>query len=120
MTFSLVLIILVMALVFVLRPKGNSSVQQLDSQSFKTLLATQKVQLIDVRTVNEYKTHHIKDFKNIPLQDLANRFKQISTETPVVLMCASGARSMQAASFLAKNGYSQIYNIKGGINSFRA
>lgn len=74
-----------------------------------------KRQFIDVRTTDEFRGRKIKGFKNIPLQSLGSQLGQLSKDQPVVLMCASGSRSMSAARVLSKAGYTQLINVRGGI-----
>lgn len=74
-----------------------------------------KYSYIDVRTVEEFNQKKIKGFKNIPLHSLSKRCKEIDKTSPVVLICASGSRSMQAARILEKQGYSELLNVRGGI-----
>ena len=64
-----------------------------------------KRQFVDVRNIDEYNARKVKGFRNIPLNVLSKRMKEIDPEVPVVLMCASGARSMKAAQILSKAGY---------------
>lgn len=70
---------------------------------------------IDVRTAEEFNQKKIKGFKNIPLQSLNKRTSEIDKTSPVVLLCASGSRSMQAARILSKLGYTDLINVRGGI-----
>ena len=77
-----------------------------------------KKQFIDVRTPSEFNGRKVKGFSNIPLDQLGKRVKELNPELPVVVMCASGSRSMRAAKILSKNGYKQIINVKGGISTY--
>ncbi len=79
---------------------------------------TNKKQFIDVRTPGEFSSRKVKGFQNIPLDQLQKRIKEINTEIPVVVMCASGSRSMKAAKILSKNGFKNIVNVKGGISTY--
>lgn len=116
MTTYLLIGIVLLLLLITLKNKGNASgIQGIDSDGLANLTTSGKVQLIDVRTPGEYTSYHAKGFKNIPLQQINNQLHQIKRDIPVVLMCASGARSAQAASLLAKNGYVNVYNFTGGI-----
>lgn len=77
-----------------------------------------KRQFIDVRTASEFSERKVKGFTNIPLDQLGRRVKELSPDKPVVVMCASGSRSMRAARILNKNGFKQIINVKGGIATY--
>jgi len=91
--------------------KGNQLDDMIKDKSVKR-------QFIDVRNENEFNTRKVKGFKNIPLGVLSKRLKEIDSEMPVVLMCASGARSMKAAQILSKAGYKNLVNVKGGMSSY--
>lgn len=68
--------------------------------------------VIDVRTPAEFSGGHVSGSKNIPLQTIQNRVKEIAAfNKPVILCCASGMRSGQATSILKKEG---IECINGG------
>ncbi len=66
--------------------------------------------VVDVRTPNEYKGGHIKGSKNIPLQNLSNSLTKLDLEKPVIVCCASGARSGSAKRLLESNGFTSVYN----------
>ncbi|MBG9753705.1 sulfurtransferase [Bacillus thuringiensis] len=74
-------------------------------------------QLIDVRTVGEYRGNHMKGFQNIPLNELASRASQLDKNKEVIVICQSGMRSKQAAKMLKKLGFQQVINVSGGMNA---
>lgn len=62
-------------------------------------------QIIDVRTPEEFSAGHVQGSINIPLQDIPYQVQKIKTiKQPLVLCCASGNRSGQAAVFLKNQG----------------
>lgn len=66
---------------------------------------TQKPTVIDVRTREEFAGGHVADSINIPLGELPGQLAQIKAmKQPLILCCASGGRSGQAASFLKMQG----------------
>ncbi|MGL2963164.1 rhodanese-like domain-containing protein [Flavobacterium sp. RSB2_4_14] len=68
--------------------------------------------IIDVRSPGEFQGGHIKGSKNIPLNTIGNQIDAIKKgNKPVIVCCASGMRSAQAASILKSNG---IEVINGG------
>lgn len=68
--------------------------------------------IIDVRSKGEFDGGHIKDAKNIPLNEIRNKINDIKKlNKPVIACCASGMRSSQATSILKQNG---IEAINGG------
>ena len=68
--------------------------------------------LIDVRETFEYDEGHIPNTTNIPLGSLAAKLQDIPDN--VVLICAAGGRSAQAAQYLSEQGYKQVANLMGG------
>ncbi len=78
--------------------------------------------MLDVRSANEYKEGFIGDAKNVPVADLKTRMNLLPKDKaqPIVVYCATGARSASAASVLAKEGYTQVVNLTGGIHAWKA
>ncbi|MDG4729253.1 rhodanese-like domain-containing protein [Bacillus pumilus] len=93
-------------------------VKQMDAAHMKKKLKSKGQQLIDVRSSSEFQTNHIKGFQNIPLSHLKKRASQLEKNEEVYVICQSGMRSMQAAKILKKQGFTQITNIKGGMNAW--
>ena len=71
--------------------------------------------IVDVRTVGEYKTGHIKNSVNIPLSDIQRSLNKIPKNKTIITCCASGMRSGSAKQLLKSNGYN-VHN-GGGWNS---
>ncbi|RFU64682.1 rhodanese-like domain-containing protein [Peribacillus glennii] len=79
-------------------------VKQITISALKSELADRNKQFIDVRTTGEFKTNHIKGFKNIPLHELSGKTNLLSKEKEVILICQSGMRSNKASKLLTKKG----------------
>ncbi|MCG2585850.1 rhodanese-like domain-containing protein [Massilia sp. TS11] len=79
-----------------------------------------KTTVIDVREPAEFANGHLRDAKNVPLAELAQRVGEFKTDKAVVLVCQSGARSARAARILAKAGFSDVTNLEGGIAAWQA
>ena len=75
------------------------------------------VQLVDVRTPEEYKISHLKGSQNICVtsKDFAKKVKTLDKNKPVYLYCRVGGRSAGAAKQLQKMGFTKIYDMDGGI-----
>ena len=65
--------------------------------------------IIDVRTPAEFSNGHIKQSKNIPLQELVSEMKKMDVKKPIITCCASGMRSASAKSLLKQSGF-EAYN----------
>ena len=79
------------------------------------------VQIIDVRTQEEFDAYKIPNSVHIPLHELKDRYDDIDLKQPIYLICQSGKRSALALEQL-KNQFSEIalYSVRGGINTYVA
>jgi len=74
------------------------------------------ITLIDVRTIDEFNSHHVDSAKLMPLEELKNNLAllQASKKTQILVYCQTGRRSVSASRILENNGFTPI-NIEGGI-----
>ncbi|MCY8042192.1 rhodanese-like domain-containing protein [Bacillus spizizenii] len=93
-------------------------VKQITTADLKSELKNKDKQFVDVRTPHEFRTRHIKGFKNIPLSTLPRQTNQLSKDKEVFVICQSGMRSLKASKILKKQGFNNITNIKGGMNTW--
>lgn len=82
-------------------------------------LVQQGAIILDVRSPSEYSGGHIKGSKNIPVQNLESRLKEIPANKVIITCCASGMRSASARSILLDKGYKEVYN-GGGWSSLQS
>ena len=73
--------------------------------------------LFDVRKPGEYKASHIKMAKSTPLEFLNNHLKDFPKEKPFFVHCASGYRSVIAASILKARGFHNVKDVSGGYEA---
>ncbi|MQP29962.1 hypothetical protein GEO21_20965 [Sphingobacterium faecium] len=76
------------------------------------------VQIIDIRTENEYGNGQISGAENISLTTLKNNLHKISKDRPVIVHCQSGVLAAMAYSLLKKSGIQNIKMFSGGINEW--
>ena len=80
------------------------------------------VQLIDVRESEEVAIASIPGFTILPLSQFSQWSEQISTEfnpdQETIVMCHHGIRSAQMCQWLLNNGFTDVKNLAGGINSY--
>jgi phage shock protein E len=69
--------------------------------------------IIDVRTPEEFRDGAYPGARNIPVGNLGARLAEIPRDRPLVLYCASGARSGSAARALKQAGYLDVINAGG-------
>lgn len=85
----------------------------------KSLLANDCC-LVDVREPVEHAEEHIAGAKLIPLGQLEKRAAEIDRSAPVVVMCRSGKRGMEALKKLEALGISNVRNLEGGMLAWKA
>lgn len=75
--------------------------------------------VLDVRTPQEYEAGHIEKAVNIPINSLESQLNELpNKETPLLVYCASGARSLAACELLSQKGYTKIFHLPSGYASF--
>lgn len=94
-------------------------VKSISTSELKPELKKKGKQFIDVRRSGEYKANRIKEFKNIPLNELPARTGELDTKKETYVICQSGMRSNKAASILKQKGFDQVINVRGGMGSYR-
>ena len=73
------------------------------------------LEIVDVRSPEEFNLISIKDSKLIPLGELAGRMAEIDRNKTVVFICRSGARSRVAVRMAQAAKLENIFNLEGGI-----
>ena len=113
--------ITILKYLFGINSETNNNIKVLDASTFKQAVSNKKVQLIDVRTANEYKSGCINKAKNIDVFSgkFTSEVEKLDKDKPVYLYCRSGARSKRASKKLSKLGFKEIYDLKGGILNYR-
>ena len=80
-----------------------------------------KTTLIDVREASEFATGYIDGFVNVPVRTIIKSDKLPADKTaPIVITCASGHRGMMSSMALQLLGYTNVKNINGGVNGWKA
>jgi len=75
--------------------------------------------VLDVREPAEFAAGHLPNAKNIPASELDKRVGDLPSGKPVLVCCASGARSGRALGLLRKAGHEQVFNLAGGVSAWR-
>ncbi|MYM33739.1 sulfurtransferase [Duganella sp. FT50W] len=74
--------------------------------------------LLDVRENWEFETCRIDGSVQIPMNTIPARIDDLDEEAAIVCICHHGARSLQVAAFLERNGFGQMINLTGGIHAW--
>lgn len=94
-----------------------------DPATFDSLInALSNEQLLDVRTIEEYKSGHLENSINYDWNDATfhENIKNLDKSKPVLVYCRSGNRSGQAADHLREQGFKQVYELEGGITAWES
>lgn len=77
--------------------------------------------VLDVRDEKEFAAGHLPRARHIPLRELSGRLGEIAKfkDKPVIVTCRSGARAGAACRFLKKSGFSNVFNLKGGVSAWQ-
>jgi rhodanese-related sulfurtransferase len=103
---------------------GNSAseptkIKQASIEQVKLAVDDNKMQFIDVRTVDEYISGHAPKAVNIPLDNFDKELAKLDKDKPVYLICESGRRSQKAAEMLEKANFKEIYNVTDGTAGWK-
>jgi rhodanese-related sulfurtransferase len=85
-------------------------------QAYSLMQEDNNVTLLDVRTIEEFKSHHVRDAQLILLGKLENNLQKLKAHKnkKILVYCQTGRRSVSASRILENNGFTPI-NIEGGI-----
>ena len=81
-----------------------------------------KTLVLDVREPAEFAAGHLRDARNIPLNELPQRIAELekSKAKTVIVVCQSGVRSPKAAQQLNKAGFESVFSLDGGLAAWQA
>ncbi|MFT6502621.1 MAG: rhodanese-related sulfurtransferase [Crocinitomicaceae bacterium] len=87
---------------------------------FKKLLEQDNIQIIDVRTPEEYSIGKIGDATNINIYDdnFKAKLKELDPSKTTLVYCAKGGRSANAAKVMAELKFEEVYDLKGGYSAW--
>jgi rhodanese-related sulfurtransferase len=100
----------------------HAQITTLSVDDFEKGIACTEIQLLDVRTAEEYKSGHLTNALQANWNNTAEfqeRVKAIDKTKPIYVYCLGGGRSNAAMQWLNKNGYTVIFNMAGGINAWK-
>ena len=100
--------------------KQVEGVQVVDIAAYEQQLKQPEIQLIDVRTPEEFSEGHIENAKNINIMgdDFDAQVAALDKTKPVMVYCKSGGRSAKASARLKELGFTTITDLEGGITNW--
>lgn len=96
----------------------NAPIEKLNAADFHHAIQDEGVQLIDVRTPQEFSQGKIAHAVNLDFFDreaLLAGLEKLDKSVPVYIYCRSGQRSGKAAGMMKRLGFSKVYDLRGGI-----
>lgn len=114
-----ILLVIVLAMVFnelYLKIMVKRSAKMLTEEEFKETM--RKAQVIDVREKDTFDAGHILGAHSMPYSMLKTTIGSLRKDQPVYLYDQKKALSIRAANLLRKNGYTDIYILKGGYDGW--
>lgn len=96
----------------------SASNKDISYEELKKIIKNKEIYLIDVRSGQEYEEGHLDGALNIPLYNIEKDIEKNieNKENIIILYCSSGSRSKKAKEILERLGYSEVYNLKEGID----
>ena len=97
--------------------KQTNSIENIKAQDFMSLNSNFDINILDVRSQNEYLSGSVDGSLNIPLINLTDNLDKLNSNKRSYIYCKGGYRSMIASSILNSKGINDITNIIGGYDS---
>lgn len=100
----------------------TDGIQVLDAAKYEKKITEPNIQLIDVRTPEEFNEGHIANAVNINFlaDDFEANVANLDKEKPVMVYCKSGGRSAKASARLKELGFKNITDLEGGISNWNS
>lgn len=99
----------------------TTEIKMVTPEEMQSLLDQEDVQLVDVRTQQEYEKGYIENSQNIDI--LSPTFEQdilkLDKSKPVIVYCKSGGRSAKCSKKLKAAGFVKIYDLEGGLEKWK-
>jgi rhodanese-related sulfurtransferase len=101
-------------------PRERASVRTISPGQAAALLEKhQDMVILDVRSVSELREGSIQGSMLTPFWSLAQGTMELPGDRPILLVCAVGGRSYAAGQLLVRNGFREVYNLRGGIVAWK-
>ena len=111
---------LLTVLVLLILSNAKKGGKKISCQTLISMTNQNRALIIDIRDSESFNAGHITASKNIPQNELTRRINEITNiDKSVILVCDMGNISPNAGEALKKEGFEDIYLLKGGINQWR-
>ena len=111
---------LLTVLVLLILSNAKKGGKKISCQTLISMTNQNRALIIDIRDSESFNAGHITASKNIPQNELTRRINEITNiDKSVILVCDMGNISPNAGEALKKEGFEDIYLLRGGINQWR-
>jgi rhodanese-related sulfurtransferase len=110
--------VLAIVMLLMLAACGNAGYKNVSPDEAKKLIDQKDVTVLDVRTPEEFQQGHIPGATLIPVQILDGSLGELDKDSAYLVVCRSGNRSEEASNILTSNGFTKVYNMTGGLNTW--
>jgi rhodanese-related sulfurtransferase len=99
---------------------SDKIINEITTADFKSLNSVDDIQLIDVRTIEEYNSGYIGGALNIDFykSSFIDSINVLDKSKTTVVYCKSGNRSSKSALMMKSLGFKNVYNLKEGMNGW--
>ena len=99
----------------------KAEVKLVTAEEMQSILDLEDVQLVDVRTAEEFAIEHIPNAQNIDFRSptFDTDITKLDKSKPVVLYCKSGGRSAKCLKKMKEAGFEKIYELDGGLSKWK-
>lgn len=98
--------------------KEVDTVQRINAEEFAKRYPSKPL-VFDVRKKSEFDSEHVEGAINVPLNQINQHLSEFPKDTPFILHCAGGYRSMIAASILKQRGWENFVDVEGGFAAIK-
>ncbi len=100
---------------------GGMNAGALNATGAVQLINREKAVVVDVREPAEFAAGHVTGARNVPLGEFEAKLPGVikNKTLPLILVCASGARSGRAVAIAKKLGYEQAQSLGGGLKAWK-
>ncbi len=92
---------------------------RITAKELEEKLKSEQYTVIDIRKRSEFKSEHLVDAINIPLNEMQQKLSEIPQDKAFIMHCASGYRSMIASSILKQKGYDNFVDVSDGFSGIK-
>jgi len=116
MLFASFVVILVLLILDIVKDI-TKSFQYLQPADATALINREDAVVLDIRSDKDFQSGHILNAMHVPMGLLDSKINSLEKykEKSVIVSCRSGQTSFNACQLLAKNGFTKLYNLKGGM-----